>query len=241
MPRRTWSGGASLVTRRTEAVSLLAANFDEFADGGGQYTLQFQVTPPANGNPAAPQAVILWFAQGNTIRRVISLDSGVSISGAGNSVNVQVVDATPDYSGIGIAGGDAYQVLANLVPGVRPVVGFPPALVGLTSNVSGTNLNSSGLLILTPGNQDFYVVPQNSGVFACEVTAFVDTPLSAAPNPVGNLVVEQGNSGGGFYKFYDPCVNTGFVRLATNTPLVVVRNFSTTTTMVYSLNWGIDG
>jgi len=117
----------------------------------GEYTIQFQGLPPADGNGFACYAIINWKIGGQQLVRKISVFSGAAITGLAEAVDVQLVD----YSGVGVIVGSTaeYQIAAALSRGSRATIQQPATLSTQPTEVG-----------ITAGSTESFVIPQDAGV-----------------------------------------------------------------------------
>ena len=122
------------------------------------YTVQFSVGPTKTlagkllQAPVFPEAEIIWSVEGNSVRRVVSVVNGMSITGVGEAVSVRVYDNTPQaFAG----GGFTYQVDITVAPGSRASTQQPPTLSYNTS---------LGLALTDTFPEQTIDIPQNAGI-----------------------------------------------------------------------------
>lgn len=85
------------------------------------YTIQFEVSQQAQLPGKVGQLVfadITWIVDGTAVRRSVSVISGTTISGVGQACNVNVYDASPLGSEVGVPG-QVYAITINISPGLR--------------------------------------------------------------------------------------------------------------------------
>jgi len=207
------------------------------------YTIQFFVSQPSTVGFINPQAEISWSVEGNTIRRVVSVTNGVSVSGVGQAAKVVVRDQTPQGIG-GITYGITYDVSVTIAPGSRPTTGQPP----LNNAASGIVLGG-GATVLTPfsvapgalGDIDI-AVPVNAGAISYYATA-VPSDLSALTP--GVAFVQQVDSSNTPRRINDLAITTGFIPLVPEAvALILINNYPPgpgVPNLTMTVSFGIDG
>jgi len=224
-----WSATGSLIARQpreTKAVQLQAV-FEQ----SGNYTVQFSVDPKTfSGLILNPIAEIIWSCEGNSVRRVVSVINGLSVSGMGQACKVTIYDATP---GTFVFPGVEYDVSVQVVPGVRASTQQPPTFAPIIAGYPGI-----GSVILSAGSSIVVDVPQNIGAISTYITA------GASPVPVilseADLQVVQLDSLGIFLKMTDPR-EMAWVPLAPSAVHLYLFNNHPTSNVLFSLAYGIDG
>lgn len=248
-----WTGDPNVGLRRNAAVSI-QADFTK----AGFYTLQFGVTPPTlrngfdlSGNVVA-QAEVLWSVKGNFIRRFFNIYNGTTISGAGEGILVRIRDAS--QPNVFVDEPLAYQVTANLIPGVRHNManGMPPIYTprdGVDSLLfPGTNVYPPYPLPAGPSQLEI-PVPKNCGVTSVLLNIARQTDEGGnEPVTIENsqILIQQMNASGSLsWLNYDSCY--GFQPLAPGTTVLRLNNQTDTSdpsdiTLVWVTPiFGIDG
>lgn len=153
-----WAVTGNLTPGTDDAVSL-QATFKYV----GYYTVQFSMQLPdtefETGGIFA-LADITWTVAGNPITRRVSIVNGMTISGMGESVYVEMYDfseADPD---------SVYQVACSVARGTRPVAGNIPniSINTETLKTEAERRGESVVSVLTPGASRTWDVPPNVGV-----------------------------------------------------------------------------
>lgn len=153
-----WAVTGNLTAGTDDAVSL-QANFKYV----GYYTIQFSMEQPdiefETGGIFA-LADITWTVAGNPITRRVSIVNGMTISGMGESVYVEMYDfSQPDASAV-------YKVACSVARGARPVAGNIPNLSINTESLKteAARRGESVGSILLPGASRTWDVPVGAGV-----------------------------------------------------------------------------
>jgi hypothetical protein len=218
-----WSGTQTLTAGSGMQAALLAAHFDQARD----YTIQFYTSPPQNNgaNPGLYRAIaqVSWNVEGNQVIRSFDIGNGTTISGCGQAVSVNILDATVNAPAPGPGVNNSYIVSAAVSQGTRPTTGLPVTLY----QQNGT---------LAPGQYVDISIPA-AGVIGLEV----DTVDINNSDTIPTFVQVTINYGFSFLVQYSPTIRPGFVPLPPNATTVTVTNNSGTDYIVFSLIWAIDG
>lgn len=171
------SGGWSATgTMRNDGESKAAHLQVNFAEREGNpspsknYTVQFSVGPTFLTStkqlahlPVNPVAEIVWSVEGNSVRRLVSVTNGMSVTGVGEAVKVSVKDDTLSS----FAGNHCtYQVDITCAPGSRASTQQPPTYYPETRDQSGTFSIVGAGPVAYPGHTIDVPVPQNAGVIS---------------------------------------------------------------------------
>lgn len=235
-----WSATGKMKNNGQSAQSHLQVNFLERDTNplpSKNYTVQFSVgnsTLSATGLPAInvpinPIAEIKWSVEGNDVRRLVSVVSGMSLTGVGESIKVSVLDRSAQID-IGSSlpyAAVQYDVDIICAPGSRASVTQPPTL-------AAQNPNDLSFIFVSAGVGNLFVdVPQDAGVISTYITAHSD----------GNVISEADASvtqinGTLINRIYTP--NVGWVPLVPGTQKLKLNNLSANT-IAWSITYGIDG
>jgi hypothetical protein len=205
-------------------------------DTSTMYTVQLSVTPPTGPKRLdgffAAYAEVKWSVAGNFIRRVVSLNSGQSISGSGEGVKVTLFDATPLIDNSDQTGLLTYPCDILIVPGSRASNSTSPTN---TPAISYQNGIAQNLSVTWP-------VPSDAGV----ISVRVDTALfTAAGNPEASndMVVQQLDQINRILKQYRAADYPAFVPLHPACVNVAVYNLSADAGSLGSASivFGIEG
>lgn len=169
-----WSVSGELLPGADDESVVLQAQFQHI----GYYTVQFQldIPPGAVGEAGSIYCLadITWTVEGNSITRRVSLGNGTTVSGMGQSVNVEIFDFSQP------GGGARYRVTANLAPGARPTSGSNPQLAINSWIVPVEDRRGATLpQVVTPGGIITFDIPQNVGVNSVFIFA---APVNAVAN-----------------------------------------------------------
>lgn len=194
----------------------------------GEYTIQFQAFPPADGLGFAAYAIINWKIAGQQITRKVSVANGISISGIAEAVDVTLFDVsqvlTVHYPPTALP----YKIGVSLSKGTRPNIQQPASLV--------TNLSA---IPVAAGAPVFFTVPDNAGV----VSALVLGAGVSNINPVlpPDIVVSQVNSLGAVLNVWNPAQQGQWIPLSPGTTLLKIDNQNALQAAFVNVIWGIDG
>jgi hypothetical protein len=145
-----------VVNQFTQPEVTFQSKFELNAGGPGAqyYTIEFNITPPTSGYVFC-LAEIIWSAQGNEVRRLISLVNGAVISGTAQFAKVRIFDNT-FIPAAPFLTPEVYQVSAQITPGCRPAQQQPPRLRG-------------GLIDVAPGGSVDIPIPVDAGVISVNI------------------------------------------------------------------------
>lgn len=235
--KRAWSAGGQMITGNQDKKVALQQPFPE----PGPYTITFTLDPlQADLNQAGirAQAEITWSIDGNSVKRVINVGDGTSISGVAEAVNVIVTDVTVLHGVASAQAGYTYFVSVMVAPGTRAFNSVPPTLSPFpfqSFSQIGTQLT-----VAPGGNTAVIPVPRGVGVTSMHVDVVSSFPEGDVV-PDGTPVVAQYQfSSGGPIRFYDPRA-IDWCPIQPGTTGVVLFNKSATDQLTFSLVWGIDG
>jgi hypothetical protein len=229
---RGWQGSADLTTlgnpnnKIGPLIPLLQANFDVTDNDPGYYTVQFGAIAPTSAASRGifrAIAILTWAVEGNNIVRQIDIGNGATISAPGQSVNIQVQDATPAHAAVG----QPYKVFAQVTRGTRPFSANPPTLKGLP-----------------PFGEDFVVAAASTVIVPIPVNAGASSVLVTIVKTTGATVIAVvglTDNAGNAYTSYDPEVVVDFVPLPPNATQVEISNNDGANNIIASITFGIDG
>jgi hypothetical protein len=230
--QKAFSKAGKLICQQLHPV----VTFDACFPQPGVYTVQFEISSLIQAAGQSGQltfADIVWSVNGTTVKRTISVISGTTISGMGESVYVKVYDASPPGSEVGFPG-VSYTVTINVTPGLRPAQSQQPYY-----DIPNPDSTLTGFF-----GKCAFPVPAASPlqVFFPQAEVFYQTPPSTAgtPIPIGatSIHVTVGSSDG------SPILdNEAQVRLDNIGRLyaATLLNHSSTAQYVFSVTLGIDG
>lgn len=168
-------------------------------------------------------AEILWSTNGNTVRRVVSLKDGMSVTGVGEHVKVIVTDAS--RSDDIIPNNLQWAASIMVAPGSRSATQQPPYLEEQTP------------FDVAAGATAEVPIPENSGVISAFVTAAAPIGVALADN---NVLVDQMFLAQ-VVKSYDPR-NYGWVPITPYADRLILRAAAAVGGNVrFGVVWGIDG
>jgi len=201
-----------LTTQNTYPVGILTGNAGtkdgftfqvDFDNEPGNYTIQFNVTnirPTRNGDGPGnitPTAEVIWSVEGNSVRRLVSVVNGTSITGIGQGIRVRVFDETDPGD---TTAQQSYTVSVQVTRGSRPSIQQPPTYGQYYTDSQGNVLFSS--IVVLAGGASIIQVPQNIGAVSVWITAYYpgqsftdadlyvlqeDSALSAQASQIGLL------------------------------------------------------
>jgi hypothetical protein len=211
-----WSQSGKLITNNREQKVTLQAQFPK----SDVYTVQFGIgrVPVFSARTVAE---ITWSVAGNRVTRRMTPNSGGSISGRAEAVEVKLIDVTDAFNA-----GQEYDASILVSPGVRASTANPPTLIDPFDGV-----------IVAPASTQSVPIPQGVGVVSALV---VQKVALGAPIPAGEISVEQFD-GVTSLLIYDARDYTGFVPIVASADSLVLGNFNAVTAVRFSIIWGIDG
>lgn len=231
-----WSVSGNLIVGDTTKQVQLQADFAT----PGEYTLQFNIGPAVGSNTAAvAEATITWSVEGNSVQRRVTITPGLSVSGVGQAVRIQMNDASVGVAGT-IPDGKSYNVSAQVARGPRPTTAVPPTLIP-----SGDGTAGKGTYIALIGTPVNVPIPENAGissvyvavagfVAATGVAAQIDFPIVThmVPDSLGPLRTQR----------YDPRTYQ-WVPLVPGATILRLQNFNTVSGVAYAyyVAFGVDG
>jgi hypothetical protein len=193
------------------------------------YTLQFGLLQTGDRTaisvPSA-EAIVNWSVRGQTQRRIISIASGVALSGVCDAVSVKIRDTSITSEG---AEHITYAVETTLTKGVRPSTGQPPSLTTTLSQIVAGSV--------TPGVS--FLVPVNAGVNSFYVLTCGD---SGTVLTTTDIIVQVLGSNGILLAAYYPLITGGWIPLPAGAYAVVVSSTANEGDDAdVNVIWGIEG
>lgn len=226
-----WGTSGKLATGNTSKMVTLQADFPI----SETYTIEFAKTNnPASNNPIFAEALITWSVEGNYVTRRVNIGDGVSLTGVGQAIKVQMTDATVAGRG-GEPNASEYLVSCQVAPGVRPTTEQGPTLTPQTTVPSSLN-GGGGLFTVGPGATVVVPISQDAGVIAMKVMAIDTTTNTLAAR---GLTVKQLYAGV-TVKQYDPALTDDWVPVTPGTDQIALVNH-TAHTLDVSPVFEIDG
>ena len=234
-----WSASGDLISKDSIPAVQLQANFQDPTP----YTVQFAVTNlhATNGSSNVgaynPTAEIVWSVEGNSVRRVVSIINGTSVTGVGQGCRVTVRDQTPPGD-VSVEMG--YTVSILVAPGVRPATQGQPILVPLILDIYGRT--NPGAVIVDPETYVDIQIPENAGVTTVAISVSSLTGMVPAVITDANALVAHTNALNDI-KLYNP-KDFQWVSVGPETTTIRLFNYFTivsNTQLFYNVTFGIDG
>jgi hypothetical protein len=203
----------NMVMGNSNAKSALNYGLDQAAQTTVQIGIEQTTAGAKNNGPPNLRATILWQTNGVSVKRVVSVGNGTSVTGSAESVAVSLQDLS---TGV-IDPDDAdYKVTVSAVPGSRGSTATPPTLIPLIGEAVYDPPQSlelpafPGSYSQTPGGTVIIAIPPNVGVQSVYVTPgeFNDSALNYTPD---NLYVAQVDAAGTIIKTYFANTSYGFI------------------------------
>lgn len=208
------------------------------------YTVQFAVgNLSVTGGEINPIAEISWAVAGNTVKRLVSVTNGMSVTGVGEAIKVVVYDATDQTAPAPTA--CTYDVEITVAPGSRPSEQQPATYTTYLASdpFFGAQVPLLGMTFISPNSSIIVPVPQGIGIISTFATAVVSSS-NGVTIPQGTALVEQ-NGFGGVTRIYDTQTTNGWVPILPQIQIIVLINgfpvAPGSPTIAFSLMWGIDG
>ncbi len=221
--------GSSLVRGSSKAVNLQAKLQED-----DSLTVQFNVEKKSDF-VANPQAEIVSSVEGNTVRRVVTVIDGASITTRGRNIRV----IARDFTDASFGPGRKYVVSILATLGVRAGSKQPPILIPLTYfDMLGVESPIGAAISLATGQNNTIVIPPDAGVTMVHTAVWVDTG-AAGPVPEQSLFVSHENSST-VMKYYDPLTFSDWVPIAPNSSIIRISNNSTFPSY-WQVTFGVDG
>jgi hypothetical protein len=211
-------------------------------EDASEYTVSFGITPADSGVLSVDpnvRATVRWNINGVSIQRIVTLGQGMALSGSATGVSVDL----QDFSTAEIRANTAseYIVTTMISPGTRPANSYPPTLIPITAEESGTGtIDSFGGTYSLLGGQSVEVsVPINAGVRSY----YISLGVSSSSNENATVeVVELDLAGTPLRSYYLTGSTNGFVAISNRTSKIYLGNIDALVTIEYaSLTWGIEG
>lgn len=150
-----WSKTDSLIAHNTRKRFSLQASFER--EGASAFTIMFEsyYPPQQAGVWVAAKAKITWSVEGNAVERIVSVRNGLSITGVGEHVVVEVFD---DSRSLTVGGAILpinrveYQIAINIAPGTRGAALIGPTIIPwVLSPTALPVVQNYGSIMLIPG------------------------------------------------------------------------------------------
>ena len=210
-------------------------------EDASEYTVSFGITPADSGDPQVDpnvRATVRWNINGVSIQRIVTIGQGTALSGSATGVSVDL----QDFSIAEVhATTSEYIVTTMISPGTRPANSYPPTLIPIPAEESGTGtIDSFGGTYSLLGGQSVEVsVPINAGVRSYYI--------SSGESSSGNInatveVAELDLAGTPLRSYYLTGSTNGFVAISNRTAKIYLGNIEALASIEYaSLTWGIEG
>jgi len=209
-------------------------------EDASEYTVSFGITPADSGvlriDPNV-RATVRWNINGVSIQRIVTLGQGMTLSGSATGVSVDL----QDFSTAEIGGNppSEYIVTTMISPGTRPANSYPPTLVPIVAEESGTGTlyPFGGAYRLLSGEMVDVSVPINAGVRSY----YISSGVSSSNENATVKVVELDLAGTPLRSYFLTGSTDGFVAISNRTAKIYLGNLTDVTLDYASLTWGIEG
>lgn len=227
-----WSQSGKLICQNTPSAPTvsLQCQFPE----PDSYTVQFDVSNIV-GFPNAPgqstTADLIWSVKGNSVRRRVSVISGMSITGTAEAVQVKAYDTTFPGGEAGKPGGP-YTVIINCSKGLRSAQSQQPYYIP-PNNIDGDPKEGLGFWPVPAASTQAVPIPEQIGATSVKV---VVGSLDGTPIPDQAAQVQQDFVG----VPYDPRIALWVPVLQGATQITLINN-SVAQNYIFAVFLGIDG
>jgi len=232
---RGWSKSGNLFTghdpRATTPPSALSMQADLNQEDSVTTQFNLEADPGIITNT---RAEIVSSVKGQSVRRLVTVVDGMSITTRGKSITVKVRDFT-DPS---LSDGQKYSVNILSTLGVRAGSKQPPILIPLTYfDPLGVETVINAAISIASGTTVTLDIPNDAGICMVHTTVWVDSAGVAIP--AQSLFVSHENNTT-VMKYYDPFSFPDWVPLAPNSNILRLSN-SSGFIAYYQVTFGIDG
>jgi len=207
-----WSASGNLImTDHLKDVTLQAV-FPVSTD----YTIEFS---KRDGQGSTTLAEIVWSVEGNSVRRVVDVFNGQSVTGVGQGVRIRIFDNTVDKPA------STYTVSVQVAPGTRGTFVNPPYREAGFATIAG-----GAIFVLTD-------IPLDTGIHSI---AILISSAGGVPIPDQSLQIKHiDSSGPTTLRQYDPR-QWFWVPIAPGTDRIGIENFNAFP-VNFSITLGVDG
>lgn len=206
----------------------------------GQYTVQFFVETISGANAAAwaqnTLAEITWSVKGNSVRRLVSVTDGLSVSGVAQGVRVRILDQSVVVGVPGLK--QSYGFSIQVSKGARASVEQPPTLQMLQSDKGIANFGQY-LFACPPGGTIDIAIPDNIGAISFNLEGLI-SGLAGANPPPGIVSIVQLSANGLANAVYDAATIRQWEVLKPGASIIRVVNTNLAHQFLFTLNFGID-
>jgi hypothetical protein len=223
-----WSQSFEVATGKGHQGSL-QAKFPQ----AGTYTIQFRLQNVDTNKDYHAVAVVEFSVNGNTTRRIFTINNGTSITGVGEAVRVSVLDDLD--ASAGATKPQTYVCSVSVAIGARVNVQQPVVYNPLIT-VGGVTL--AGSLVLAAASNATIEIPDDSGVISVFTTAGCAEKLGP-PVIYTEAELQVQHRGTGVLKMYDPRLPV-WVPIGNGASKLFFINASATAVR-FSVAYGIDG
>lgn len=215
----------TIVPGTTEKINF---QIDQFLDANGKpdpgnYTVQFNLNDPNSVGAVQPKAEIEWVQSGNSVRRVIDVSDGASITGSGEGVIINV------YTVVGSIF-DPITVSLQVAKGTRATNPNPPIFSP-----------PGGAAAVGPGADSLVIpIPRDIGASSAFVTIAPDV-IGTAIGAYDILVAQCSDTAGTLpLSEYDPR-QSDFVPFINGIRSLRIQTSAAAPTIIFYVYLGIDG
>ena len=237
---RGWQKSGKLKMLDTARSVSMQADFPDPGNYTIQFSIQTKINPAPFGQKNQALAEIEWTVEGGTIKRVISIGNGTSITGVAQAVKVRVIDDTRTGTAFAAGFDPEYLISMQVVKGTRPAVNRPPSRI--PANIAaggGYQALTNGYTILPSGGGVLIPVPEEGAI---SVSVQVqDASVGGTLVPEDSIAVLQRQHSGAstILSVCDPR-DFDWIPLSPACGYILVANYNAFDVAV-SVAFGIDG
>lgn len=229
--KQGWSASGTLITGDSLTRVILQANF---VDLPANYTVQFGLQKADDAQIVQPKAEVVWSVEGNSVRRLVNIVNGLSMTGTGQAVKVTLWDDLRVGQG-GFVPDQEYIGSVQVSPGSRASLDHAPTLIPETyTPTGGDETVYAGAVTLFPGGSVSFPIPDNAGAVSV-------MPWYSGNKDVldGDVFFGMGNNTDNYFQ-YTLGRNPVWIPVTAACSRIFMRNDSTETIEV-GLVFAIDG
>lgn len=231
--KKAWSS-AGIISNGGYAVNPVSVDLNVNFPHPGEYTAQFNIDPILTIGQKC-FAEIIWSVEGNSVRRVLSVLDGASITGRGQGIKVKIFDQSAAGGGVGT---DPYRVAVLVTTGGRGTTAQPVILDG-----DPTRAGISFVTTVPPVATPEIDVPLDCGIIAAFINV-AEVDAADAPIETDEILVTFFSlpaGGGTALKRLNYSGCNKWVPIAPGTRSIQLRNNRPVGDVYYSITWGVDG
>ena len=239
-----WSGTKNLIMGSDQEVLVVQAKVGKPDSFTAQFFLGAAEPPFVGANsPIRALAEVLWTVKGNSVRRLVSVVNGMSITGRADNFNIRVFDfSAPPVNPVVVG----YPIAALVSRGQRASLPNQPFLY---LNANAGAVRGAGIAFAVPsggGGTDINV-PQNAGVNSVWLDFYIPSVIPVVPSEILNNTMRATQLSAGLATTITTGNFSVFGRwwpIGPGTELIRIQNFTAgigVNTGFVTPMWGIEG